>query len=47
MTNRIAIWLALLIVALLALDTWFFGSDHILFLGRKLFALLDWVAFWR
>lgn len=47
MTNRIAIWIGLLIVLALAVDTVFWGSDHLVFLGRKFFALLDWVAFWR
>ncbi len=47
MTNRIAIWLGLLIVAALVADALIYGSEHLVFLGRKFFALLDWVAFWR
>lgn len=47
MTNPIAFWLAFLIVALLAADFWYFGSEHMVFLGRKFFVFLDWVAFWR
>ncbi|MCR8549678.1 hypothetical protein M4578_17755 [Salipiger sp. P9] len=47
MTNRIAIWIALLIVAALAVDGWMFGMEHLLFLARKFFVLLDWMAFWR
>ncbi|MCA0960766.1 hypothetical protein [Salipiger bermudensis] len=47
MTNRIAIWIALLILAALAADSLIWGSQHLVFLGRKFFALLDWMAFWR
>ncbi|MDU8912688.1 hypothetical protein [Aestuariicoccus sp. MJ-SS9] len=47
MTNSIAIALGLLIVGLLGLDYLVFGSDHLIFLGKKFFELLDWVAFWR
>lgn len=47
MTNRIALWLAILIVALLAADYWYFDFANVVFLSRKFFVLLDWVAFWR
>lgn len=47
MTNRLAIWIGLIVVAALATDIWLYGSEHLLFLGRKLFVLLDWLAFWH
>ena len=47
MTNRIALWLAALIIAAVAVDLWLFASSHLVFLGRKGFALLDQLAFWR
>ena len=47
MTNTLAIALGLLIVGLLGLDYLVFGSDHLIFLGRKLFELIEWLAFWR
>ncbi|WP_170425198.1 hypothetical protein [Ruegeria arenilitoris] len=47
MTNQIAIWLALLILALFVIDYAIFGTEHLLFLGKKLYAFLDWLAFWR
>ncbi len=47
MTNTIAIVLAVLIVGGLALDYAMFGSEHLVFLARKFFVLLDWLAFWR
>ncbi len=47
MTNRIAIILGLLILALLAIDTLIFGTRHLVFLGKKLFELIEWLAFWR
>ncbi len=47
MTNPIALTLTLLIGALILGDLAIFGSEHLLFLGKKFFVLLDWVAFWR
>ncbi|WP_187392946.1 hypothetical protein [Maritimibacter fusiformis] len=47
MTNRIALGLALIIIAVFALDAFAFGGGLPVFLGRKLYALLDWLAFWR
>ncbi|MFV1492357.1 hypothetical protein VWX97_15490 [Phaeobacter sp. JH18-32] len=47
MTNRIALFLALLILAGLAVDLWLFGTAHMVFLGKRLFELIDWIAFWR
>ncbi|EPX78497.1 hypothetical protein [Salipiger mucosus] len=47
MTNKIALWIALLLIAAIALDIYLFGNEHMLFLARKLFVLLDWMAFWR
>ena len=47
MTNRIALVLGLLIITALVADIFVFGDAHILFLGKKLFALIEWVAFWR
>ncbi len=47
MTHRIALTLGLLIVAALALDLFLFGTEHLIFLGKKLFELTEWIAFWR
>lgn len=47
MTNKIAIWLGLLLVLAVVADFLLFGGDNLLFLAKKLFELLDWVAFWR
>lgn len=47
MTNRIAISLGLLLIAAAIIDIALFGDTHLIFLGKKLFALIDWVAFWR
>ena len=47
MTNRIAIVLALLLIGAVVVDVSQYGSDHIVFLGKKLFALIEWMAFWR
>lgn len=47
MTNRIAISLGLLLIAAAIVDIALFGDQHMIFLGKKLFALIDWVAFWR
>ena len=47
MTNKLAIWLALIIAALLAVDFYRFDWANTVFLIRKLFALIEWMAFWR
>ncbi|NKB28153.1 MAG: glyceraldehyde-3-phosphate dehydrogenase [Rhodobacteraceae bacterium] len=46
MTNRVAIWLALLILLALILD-YVMGYGATLFLARQFLALIEWVAFWR
>jgi len=47
MTDKIALWLGLFIAAAVAADLILFGNQHIVYLGRKLFELTDWMAFWR
>jgi len=47
MTDRIALWLGLFIVAAIVADLFFFGSDHLVFLGKKTYELIEWLAFWR
>lgn len=47
MTNPIAIVLGLAIIAAISIDMALFGSEHMIFLGKRFFELLDWVAFWR
>lgn len=47
MTNRIAFFLALLIVIGLVLDFIYQHGDGTLFLLRKLSAAIEWLAFWR
>ncbi|MBJ6370263.1 hypothetical protein [Sedimentitalea arenosa] len=47
MTNSIALVLGLLILAALGMDLLLHGTEHLVFLGKKLFDLIDWVAFWR
>lgn len=47
MTNRIALGLGLGILVLLTIDMVMYESQHMVFLGRKLFELIEWMAFWR
>lgn len=47
MTNTLAIWIAIMIAGLLALDAVLFGWSNSLFLARKFADLLWWMAFWR
>jgi hypothetical protein len=46
-TNRIALWLGLFLVLALIADTMYFGNEHLIYLGRKLSELIEWIAFWR
>lgn len=47
MTNAIAFWLGLFIVIALGVDYYFFGTEHFLFLAKKLMEFMEWIAFWR
>lgn len=47
MTNRIAAIMALIIVALISADIFFNDGVAVLFLMKKLWKLVDWMAFWR
>ena len=47
MTNRIALVLGLLIIAALVVDILIYGDVHVLFLAKRFFELVEWVAFWR
>ncbi|KPP84796.1 MAG: hypothetical protein HLUCCA08_12265 [Rhodobacteraceae bacterium HLUCCA08] len=47
MTNRLALWLVLLIAAFFVLDHFVLQLDAALFLGRKFTDLIEYLAFWR
>jgi len=47
MSNTVAITLGLFLLTALAVDAVFFGTEHMVFLGKKLFELIEWLAFWR
>ena len=47
MTNTIAIRLGLIVVLALLADAIFGQGAGFLFLARKTFLLIDWIAFWR
>ncbi|KIN60788.1 hypothetical protein Z945_1767 [Sulfitobacter noctilucae] len=47
MTNTIAAILALLLVSAVVVDVLFYGTEHMIFLGKKMFELIEWIAFWR
>lgn len=47
MTNRIALWLGVVLIGLIAADLILFGEGHLVFLGKKMVDLIEWMAFWR
>ena len=47
MTNTIAVSLGALILGAVAIDMLLFGTEHLLFLARKLADFIEWLAFWR
>ncbi len=47
MTNRLALILAATILAAAAADAVLNDARTLVFLGRKFFALIEWLAFWR
>lgn len=47
MTDRIALWLACFILALVAADLFLNGGEALLFLARELFLYVEYLSFWR
>jgi hypothetical protein len=47
MTNRIAIILGAIFVALIAVDNVMYGSEYLVFLLQKMSKLIEYMAFWR
>ena len=47
MTNRIAFVLGLLIIGAIVVDYVYYGTEHIVFLAKKITELIEWLAFWR
>lgn len=47
MTNPIALVLGSLIIGLVLVDALIFGTEHLVFLGKKFFELIEWLSFWR
>lgn len=47
MTNRLAIVLGALVLAVIAADLLIYGWDLHIFLGIKLVDLIEYLAFWR
>jgi hypothetical protein len=46
-TDRVALYLALFILALVGLDFLVTGGDTLVFLAKKFFDMLTWFEFWR
>jgi hypothetical protein len=46
-TNRFAIIYGLILIAAIAVDVFFYGTFHLVFLGKKMAELIEWIAFWR
>lgn len=47
MNNQIAIGLGVLIVLAVVADQVWLDGSALLFLARKLFDMIEWMAFWR
>ncbi len=47
MTNQLALILGAIIAALIGVDLLLFDGAYLLFLAKKLFWLIDYIAFWR
>ncbi|MFD1511429.1 hypothetical protein [Lacimonas salitolerans] len=47
MTNQIAIGLGLVILAAIGWDQYAHDGAYLLFLAKKGFDLIEWMAFWR
>jgi hypothetical protein len=47
LTNRIALWIGLILLAGSLADLALTGGSALGFLARKFLDLIEWVAFWR
>ena len=47
MTNRLAIALGMLVLAVVVADLFYFEWGLMVFLGRKMLAFIEYLAFWR
>ncbi len=47
MNTPIALVLATLIIGGLVADTMIYGNEHLIFLGKEILDLIEWIAFWR
>ncbi len=47
MTDRIALVLGIIVATAVILDLAVYGTGHVLFLSKKLYGLIEWLAFWR
>jgi len=47
MTNRVAIPMGLLIIGAILIDVMLFDAQSLIFLSKKMYDLMEWMAFWR
>jgi len=47
MTNKTAIVFGLCLLAAIAYDAVMNGGNNLIFLGKKLLQLMEWMTFWR
>ena len=47
LTNRTALVLGIVLLLVLATDLALYGAEHLVFLGKRLMDLIEWMAFWR
>jgi hypothetical protein len=47
LTNRIALWIGLVLLAAIIADLTLNGGAALIFLMRKFLDMIEWVAFWR
>lgn len=47
MTNKTALGFGLVLLLIGGVDAIFFGSEHFVFLGKRFYELIEWMAFWR
>ncbi|MEP3636970.1 MAG: hypothetical protein ABJN14_06845 [Paracoccaceae bacterium] len=47
MTNTVALVLGIALVCAITADAILFDATNLIFLGKKLAELIEWLAFWR
>lgn len=47
MTNKLAVWIVVILILAAIVDYVLYGTEHFVFLGKQLYWFIWWIKFWR